>query len=120
MERKIGETFLCNGKFLKTVEGNADCSCTGCFFYDKIKCEIEIAGPCMYTYRSDNKDVKFVECHDEYIHIQIPDGYEIDTKKDNEIILKRTEQILPETWEDCLCESGKKPPSFRVGMNCLR
>ena len=35
--------------------------------------------------------------------LAIPDGYEFDRVENGEVILKKKEQVLPDTWEECLC-----------------
>ena len=39
----------------------------------------------------------------EFEKLAIPDGYEFDRVENGEVILKKKEQMLPDTWEECLC-----------------
>lgn len=63
MERKIGETFVYEGKKLQVKEIER-VSCYGCFFDEQCvplcKCK-EVAGECEFENRADNKEVIFVE-----------------------------------------------------------
>ena len=61
MERKIGETFEYEGKKLQVKESER-VSCDGCFFDDQcLPLRKEVAGECEFEYRTDNKEVIFVE-----------------------------------------------------------
>ena len=35
--------------------------------------------------------------------LAIPEGYEFDRVENGEVILKKKEQVFPNTWEECLC-----------------
>ena len=61
MERKIGETFVYEGKKLQVKESER-ISCYGCFFDEQcLPLRKEVAGECEFEYRTDNKEVIFVE-----------------------------------------------------------
>lgn len=61
MERKIGETFIYEGKTLQVKESER-VSCDGCFFDEQcVPLRKEVAGECEFEYRTDNKEVIFVE-----------------------------------------------------------
>ena len=61
MERKIGETFVYEGKKLQVKESER-ISCHGCFFDEQcLPLRKEVAGQCEFEYRTDNKEVIFVE-----------------------------------------------------------
>lgn len=65
MERKIGETFEFEGKTLQVKE-IAHISCDGCFFDEqRIPCSKYVAGYCASKFRTDKKEVIFVEVKDE-------------------------------------------------------
>ena len=61
MERKIGETFEFEGKKLQVKESER-VSCYGCFFDEQcLPLRKEVAGECEFEYRTDKKEVIFVE-----------------------------------------------------------
>ena len=61
MERKIGETFEFEGKKLQVKESER-VSCYGCFFDEQcLPSRKEVAGECEFEYRTDKKEVIFVE-----------------------------------------------------------
>lgn len=61
MERKIGETFEYEGKKLQVKESER-ISCYGCFFDEQcLPLRKEVAGECESEYRTDKKEVVFVE-----------------------------------------------------------
>ena len=61
MERKIGETFVYEGKKLQVKESER-VSCYGCFFDEQcVPLRKEVAGECEFEYRTDKKEVIFVE-----------------------------------------------------------
>lgn len=61
MERKIGETFEFKGKKLQ-VKKSESVSCYGCFFAGQCgPLRKEVAGECQFEYRTDKKEVIFVE-----------------------------------------------------------
>ena len=61
MERKIGETFEFEGKKLQVKESER-VSCYGCFFDEQcLPLRKEVAGECESEYRTDKKEVIFVE-----------------------------------------------------------
>ena len=61
MERKIGETFEFEGKKLQVKE-SAYSSCDGCFFEGRCSSlRKEVTGHCQFEYRTDGKEVIFVE-----------------------------------------------------------
>ena len=61
MERKIGETFVYEGKKLQVKESER-VSCYGCFFDEQcLPLRKEVAGECEFEYRTDKKEVIFVE-----------------------------------------------------------
>ena len=65
MERKIGETFEYEGKELQ-VKGSACSSCNGCFFEGRCSSlRKEVTGHCQFEYRTDNKEVIFVEVQEQ-------------------------------------------------------
>ena len=63
MERKIGETFEYKGKMFKVAEAKGD-DCIGCFFNGRCFAS-DIAGECESEYRSDKKEVIFVEIQEQ-------------------------------------------------------
>ena len=63
MERKIGETFGYKGKTFKVAEAKGDV-CIGCFFNGRCYSS-DVAGDCESEYRSDKKDVIFVEIQEQ-------------------------------------------------------
>lgn len=64
-ERKIGETFEYEGRKLKVVESGRD-ECRKCFFfYRDCKSSKDGRGVCGDDFRTDKKNVIFVECYDE-------------------------------------------------------
>ena len=63
MERKIGETFEYKGKTFKVTEAKGDV-CIGCFFNGRCYSS-DVAGDCESEYRSDKKDVIFVEIQEQ-------------------------------------------------------
>ena len=63
MERKIGETFEYEGKTFKVAEAKGDV-CIGCFFNGRCYSS-DVAGDCESEYRSDKKDVIFVEIQEQ-------------------------------------------------------
>ena len=67
MERKIGETFEYKGKTFKVVEAKGDI-CVDCFFNGRCFSS-DVAGECESEYRSDKKEVIFVEIQ-EQPHVQ--------------------------------------------------
>ena len=67
MERKIGETFEYKGKIFKVTEAKGDI-CIGCFFNGRCFAS-DVAGECESEYRSDKKEVIFVEIQ-EQPHVQ--------------------------------------------------
>lgn len=67
MERKIGETFEYKGKIFKVAEAKGDI-CIGCFFNGRCFAS-DVAGECESEYRSDKKEVIFVEIQ-EQPHVQ--------------------------------------------------
>lgn len=65
MERKIGETFEFEGKKLQ-VKKTASSGCDGCFFNEqRIPCSKYVAGYCALKFRTDKKDVIFVEVQEQ-------------------------------------------------------
>ena len=61
MERKIGETFEYEGKKLQVKESER-ISCYGCFFDEQcLPLRKEVAGECEFEFRTDKKEVIFVE-----------------------------------------------------------
>ena len=61
MERKIGETFVYEGKTFKVKESE-NCGCHGCFFNKRCTLPvIKMVGECAAACREDNKGVVFVE-----------------------------------------------------------
>lgn len=61
MERKIGDTFVYEGKKLIVEESNSG-SCVGCFFNEQCPLIVrKTAGKCQAESRADNKHVIFVE-----------------------------------------------------------
>ena len=71
-ERKIGEVFGLADVILRVEETPNQCSCHGCYFikpnsrhlcyeFDIKSCR----GTCLYCYRSDGKNVIFVEVRDD-------------------------------------------------------
>ena len=65
MERKIGDTFEFEGKKLQ-VKKNASSGCDGCFFNEqRIPCSKYVAGYCALKFRTDKKDVIFVEVQEQ-------------------------------------------------------
>ena len=61
MERKIGETFVYEGKKLQVKESES-VSCYGCFFDEQcVPLRKEVAGECQFEFRTDKKEVIFVE-----------------------------------------------------------
>ena len=66
MERVIGEVFDFNGVKLRVEDIDDSFSCNGCYFYghncpcDGIRYKNQI-GKCFQFYRTDNKNVIFVE-----------------------------------------------------------
>ena len=63
MERKIGETFEFEGKKLRVEESKNGC-CDGCFFDGQTPSfcnKLTLAGHCEFEYRTDKKEVIFVE-----------------------------------------------------------
>ena len=67
MERKIGETFEYKGEMFKVAEAKGDI-CIGCFFNGRCFAS-DVAGECESEYRSDKKEVIFVEIQ-EQPHVQ--------------------------------------------------
>ena len=67
MERKIGETFEYKGKTFKVAEAKGDI-CIGCFFNGRCFAS-DVAGECESEYRSDKKEVIFMEIQ-EQPHVQ--------------------------------------------------
>lgn len=66
MERKIGETFIYEGKTLQVKESER-VSCDGCFFDEQcVPLRKEVAGECEFEYRTDNKEVIFVEATEQH------------------------------------------------------
>lgn len=63
MERKIGETFEYKGKIFKVAEAKGDI-CIGCFFNGRCFSS-DVAGDCESEFRSDKKDVIFVEIQEQ-------------------------------------------------------
>ena len=63
MERKIGETFEYKGKIFKVAEAKGDI-CIGCFFNGRCFAS-DVAGECESEYRSDKKEVIFVEIQEQ-------------------------------------------------------
>ena len=63
MERKIGETFEYKGKIFKVTEAKGDI-CIGCFFNGRCFAS-DVAGECESEYRSDKKEVIFVEIQEQ-------------------------------------------------------
>lgn len=59
MERKIGDIFTFNGKYLVVIEG----FCEDCYFHNKSCCTehsvMDIIGECYADFRNDNKGVCF-------------------------------------------------------------
>ena len=65
MERKIGETFEYEGKKLQVMK-SANSGCDGCFFEGRCSSlRKEVTGYCQFEYRTDNKEVIFVEITEE-------------------------------------------------------
>lgn len=65
MERKIGETFVYEGKKLQVKESEG-ISCYGCFFAEQcVPLRKEVAGECQFEFRTDKKEVIFVEITEE-------------------------------------------------------
>ena len=65
MERKIGETFVYEGKKLQ-VKKSEHISCDGCFFAEQcVPLRKEVAGECQFEFRTDKKEVIFVEITEE-------------------------------------------------------
>ena len=61
MERKIGETFVYEGKKLQVKESES-VSCYGCFFDEQcVPLRKEVAGECQFECRTDKEEVIFVE-----------------------------------------------------------
>ena len=68
MERKIGETFEYEGKKLKVVEEDSS-KCKKCFFYVRgCLSSKDVTGFCLEDYRTDKKNVIFVEYNEEQPH----------------------------------------------------
>ena len=66
MERKIGETFVYEGKKLQVKE-SASSSCDGCFFEGRCSSvRKEVTGHCQFEYRTDGKEVIFVEVQEQH------------------------------------------------------
>ena len=60
MERKIGETFEFEGKWLKVKEEDAKNACRNCYLVEKdCSMYLSIIGECLAKKRSDNKDIVF-------------------------------------------------------------
>ena len=73
MERKIGETFEYKGKIFKVVEAKGDI-CIGCFFNGRCFAS-DVAGECESEYRSDKKEVIFVEIQEQpHVQAEQPQG----------------------------------------------
>ena len=65
MERKIGDTFRFGGKTLQVKESEG-ISCDGCFFAEQcVPLRKEVAGECQFEFRTDMKEVIFVEITEE-------------------------------------------------------
>lgn len=61
MERKVGEIFDYEGKKLEVIESKSD-GCAGCFFDEQhIPCSKNTLGYCGSEFRTDRKEVIFVE-----------------------------------------------------------
>lgn len=61
IERKIGETFDYNGRKLKVIESKSN-GCDGCFFDEQhIPCSKNTLGYCGSEFRTDKKEIIFVE-----------------------------------------------------------
>ena len=63
MERKIGDAFEYKGKIFKLAEAKGDV-CLGCFFNGRCFGSV-VAGECESYYRSDKKEVIFVEIQEQ-------------------------------------------------------
>ena len=63
MERKIGETFECKGKTFRVSESKRGI-CIGCFFNGRCFSP-DVTGDCNSEFRSDKKDVIFVEVQEQ-------------------------------------------------------
>ena len=73
MERKIGETFEYKGKIFKVAEAKGDI-CIGCFFNGRCFAS-DVAGECESEYRSDKKEVIFVEIQEQpHVQAEQPQG----------------------------------------------
>lgn len=80
MERKVGETFTCEGKTYQVIKG---ITCEGCTLSNHCYSIRELIGPCDYTNRTDATGVIFKEINNMKIQnnqltIEIPEGMEID------------------------------------------
>ena len=63
MERKVGETFTCRGITFVVIENDNE-ACTGCCLKE-VNCCLYNVGYCSSIYRSDGKNVIFVEVEDD-------------------------------------------------------
>lgn len=63
MERIVGEVFKLGSRKYETVENLYGYRCSNCDLHELFDCTIlkRTRGYCSKTYRSDNKDVFFVE-----------------------------------------------------------
>ena len=118
MERKIGETFDCNG-FKLCVKEDIDC-CIGCFFYENnISCSSYHGdtGECDCIGRTDGKSVIFEEVKDmeeRIIKLTLEKAKEFYNKggefKDLALSAYTKEELgkveLPKTWDE-FCELYK-------------
>ena len=72
MERKVGEVFEYQGKKLR-VEESKNGGCDGCFFDGQTLSfcnKLTLAGHCEFEYRTDKKEVIFVEITEEQLQEQ--------------------------------------------------
>ena len=65
MEREVGETFTCRGITFVVIENDNE-ACTGCCL-KAADCRLYNVGYCSSIYRSDGKNVIFVEVEDDQI-----------------------------------------------------
>lgn len=108
MERKVGETFVYEGKTYQVVEG---CGCIGCNFINGCYTKLyDILGVCCGSSRTDKisvvfKEVNNMEIKNNQLTIDIPEGMEIDLENSDlakGIVKFKKHDITYKSIEDAL------------------
>lgn len=122
MERKVGETFVYEGKTYQVVEG---CGCIGCNFINGCYTKLyDILGVCCGSSRTDKisvvfKEINNMEIKNNQLTIDIPEGMEIDLENSDlaKGIVKFKKKDI--TYDDILQACPTNFSGLRVRNHCI-